>query len=506
MTHGEVMSVDSDTVWELRGISKAFGVVLANDDVSLALRRHQIHGLVGENGSGKTTLIRTLSGAHQPDGGMILHESAPVTLDSTLTARSLGIATVFQEFSLVPELTVAENVFLGRWPGSYFSIDWRSMHEAAHRTLMELELDIPPDAVVGELPVAQQQLVEIAKAMAARASLIVLDEPTTALGVTEIEHLHELLRRARKNGAAILYISHRLDEVVDLCDVVSVMRNGRIVSGADHTPLDVGAIISLMIGKEMEEQYPKIHCRQGEVLLEALGISADPTLHDVSFTLHRGEVLGFGGPLGSGRSAIARALFGVVPLAGGEIRLHGKAQVIRSPADAIAAGIALLTENRNIDGLFFNFTGPQNITAASLADLDRGLWLDLARERKVAGDLIRSLRVSRAAETELVGRLSGGNQQKILLARWLNANAEVFILDEPTKGIDVGAKVAIYRLINELTAAGEGVILISSDDKELLAMSDRIAIVRRGRIMRIAEAKTLTKAELMGAGERRDAA
>jgi ABC-type sugar transport system ATPase subunit len=501
------MSTTEDIAWELRGIRKTFGPVVANDDVSLALRGHEIHGLVGENGSGKSTLIRTLSGAHQPDAGTILHNGVAVVLRGTLVARSFGIATVFQEFSLIPQATVAENIFMGRWPGSPLAVDWRAMREAARQVMTDLELDISPDAVVGDLPVAQQQLVEIAKAMAAKASAIVLDEPTTALGIAEIEHLHALLRRARTSGAAILYVSHRLDEVVDLCEVITVMRNGQVVSAAGQTPLDVPAIIALMIGKEVEEQYPKVRAERGEVLLEARDVWTARGLRNVSFDLHRGEVLGLGGTLGSGRSAIARALFGVEPITKGEILLHGRVRSIGGPSQAIAAGIALLVENRNLDGLFFNFTGRENITVASLADFDHGLWLDLRRERKLGSELIRRLRVNRVAETETVDRLSGGNQQKILVARWLNTSAEVFILDEPTKGIDVGTKVAIYRLINELAAAGKGVILISSDDKELLAMSDRVAIVRRGRITRVADAKELSKADLLtGHGEGQRAA
>jgi ribose transport system ATP-binding protein len=497
----------NDIAWELKGISKAFGPVLANDEVSIALRRRQIHGLVGENGSGKSTLIKTLCGAHQPDQGTISHDGVPVILHDTLAARSLGIATVFQEFSLIPGMTVGENVFLGRWPGRATRIDWNAMRNEARRVLTELELDIPPDAIVGNLTVAQQQLVEIAKAMAAKASAVILDEPTTALGVGEIAHLHALLRRARGSGAAILYVSHRIDEVVDLCDVVTVMRNGRVVSDAGQTPLNVAAIIGLMIGREVAEQYPKVSAERGNPVLEVRDLSTDRGLREVSFTLHRGEVLGLGGTLGSGRSAIARALFGVERVVGGEIRVNGKPVAIRRPAEAIDAGIALLTENRNFDGLFFNFTGGENITIASLADFDRGLWLDLKSERRASEKLVLRLQLSRDAESQLVNRLSGGNQQKILVARWLNTKAEIFILDEPTKGIDVGTKVAIYRLINELAGAGKGVILISSDDKELLAMSDRVAIVRRGRIVRIAAPEDVAKIDLLtGPEERREAA
>jgi ribose transport system ATP-binding protein len=484
-------------VWELRNIRKTFGPAVANDDVSLALRAGEIHGLVGENGSGKSTLIKTLSGAHQPDSGEVLCAGRPVQLDSPLAARALGIATVFQEFSLVPHLTVAENILLGRWPGSAYRLDWRSMHDVAKTVLDGLGIAIATDALVRDLSKAQQQMIEIAKAMAARANLFVLDEPTTALGVSEIDHLHDLLRRMRDGGAAILYISHRLDEVVRLADVVTVMRNGRIVSAADATPLDVAAIIKLMIGEEVREHYGKVPTSAGELLLEALNISTERGVLGVSFTLRRGEVLGLGGMLGAGRSEIARALFGVDRLVTGEIRRNGRKLQLRSPADAVAAGIALLAEDRKTDGLFFNLTGAQNMTTATLGAYGHALWFDLEQESRTSRTLIERLRIAPQAEHELPDRLSGGNQQKLLLGRWLGAGAEVFILDEPTQGIDVGAKVAIYHLINELIHAGKGVILISSDDKELFSMSDRIAIVQRGRIARFAEASELRKADLL---------
>jgi ABC-type sugar transport system ATPase subunit len=418
-------------------------------------------------------------------------------LESPLAARALGVATVFQEFSLVPHLTVAENILLGRWPGTAYRLDWRSMHDTAKAVLDGLGITIATDALVRDLSKARQQMVEIAKAMAARANLFVLDEPTTALGASEAEHLHDLLRRMRDSGAAILYISHRLDEVVGLADVVSVMRNGRIVSAAGTTPLDVAAIVKLMIGEDVREHYGKVAASAGEPLLEVLDLSTERDVSGVSFTLRRGEVLGLGGMLGAGRSEIARALFGVDRLITGEIRRNGRKLQLRSPADALAAGIALLAEDRKTDGLFFNLTGGQNITAATLGHYDRVLWLDLEQERRTSRALIERLRISPQAERDQPDQLSGGNQQKLLLARWLGTGAEVFILDEPTQGIDVGAKVAIYHLINELTRAGKGVILISSDDKELFSISDRIAIVQRGRIVRFAEASELRKADLL---------
>ena len=483
--------------WELRDVRKTFGPVVANDCVSLVLYRGQIHGVVGENGSGKSTLIKTLCGVHRPDEGMVLCGGRPVHLDHPIAARSLGVATVFQEFSLVPDLTVAENIQLGRWPGRPFRVNWRALREAAKQVLSDLGIEISPDARVGDLSKAQQQLVEIAKGIAANASIFILDEPTTALGAREIEHLHALLRRMRAGGAAILYISHRLDEVVRLADVVTVMRNGRVVSTAEETPLEVGAIVRRMIGKDVEKHYARAHTATGKPLLEVRDISTDSGVRDVTLTLHSGEVLGLGGMLGSGRSEIARALFGIDPLTSGEIRLRGRALNLRSPADAIAAGIALLPEDRKNDGLFFNFTGAQNITVASLGDYDRGFSLDLRRERAASRDLIEQLRVTPEAQYQLVDHLSGGNQQKILIARWLNTGAEVLIFDEPTQGIDIGAKEAIYELINTVTRAGKGVILISSDDQELLSISDRIALVRAGRIARIAPAAEVTKSDLL---------
>jgi ribose transport system ATP-binding protein len=483
--------------WELRDVRKTFGPVVANDGVSLILHSGQIHGLVGENGCGKSTLIKTLCGVHRPDEGMVLCGGRAVHLDHPVAARSLGVATVFQEFSLVLDLTVAENIQLGRWPGGSFRIDWRTLRETAQQVLSDLGIEISPNARVGDLPKAQQQLVEIAKGIAANASIFILDEPTTALGAREIEHLHALLRRMRAAGSAILYISHRLDEVVQLADVVTVMRNGRIVSPADETPLEVGAIVRRMIGKDIEKHYARAHTAIGSPLLEVRDISTDNGVRGVTLTLHRGEVLGLGGMLGSGRTEIARALFGIDPLTGGEVRVRGRALKLRSPADAIAAGIALLPEDRKSEGLFFNFTGAQNITVASLGDYDRGFGLDLRRERAASRDLIDQLRVTPEAQYHLVDHLSGGNQQKILIARWLNTGADVLIFDEPTQGIDIGAKEAIYALINTITRAGKGVILISSEDQELLSISDRVALVRAGRIARIAPAAEVTKSDLL---------
>jgi ribose transport system ATP-binding protein len=489
-----------ETVWRLERIRKAYPGVVANDDVSLELKAGEIQGLLGENGCGKSTLIKTLSGAHRPDSGTIYRRGEPVTLSSPVRARELGVATVFQEFSVVPTLTVAENIHLGRWPGGAARVGWRAMREQARRALDQMEVAIDPDAALGDLPVARQQLVEIAKAIAADASMIILDEPTTALGVPEIAQLHALLRRLRAQGCSILYVSHRLDEVTALVDVATVMRNGRVVSTAEETRIDIPSIVAAMVGAEVAEHYPKERNATAEPLLEADRLTTD-RVRDVSFALRRGEVLGLGGVLGSGRTEIARALFGLDPLRGGRMRLEGREVRFGGPKDAIAAGLALLTENRKSDGLFFNFDGARNLTIANLDALTRGMGrLDLAEERRVAGRFIDRLQISRHAAVQNVDRLSGGNQQKVIVGRWLHTGAKVFILDEPTQGIDIGAKVAVYRLINEITRAGNGVILISADDEELLAMADRVALVRHGTVTSVRDARELAKEELVRSG------
>jgi ribose transport system ATP-binding protein len=485
-------------LWELRNVTKAFPGVVANADVSVALFSGQIHGLLGENGSGKSTLIKIISGAHQPDSGTISKDGAPVRISSPAAARGHGIATVFQEFSLVPTLTVAENICLGRLPRSHHHVDWESMRKRAEQMLTRMHVKIDPGAGVSSLSVAEQQLVEIAKALAADASMLILDEPTTALGLTEIAQLHSLLKRLKAEGTAVLYISHRLDEVVELVDVATIMKDGRVVCEAAETRIDIPFIVRRMIG-EITEHFPKEETAREDIVLEVSSIGTLNRVHDVSFTVLRGEVLGLGGVLGSGRTEIARALFGIDRLTTGEIRWKGKRVEFSSPEEAIKAGIAYVPENRKSDGLFFNLTGFPNMSIARLDKLGGRFSLSLRRETEEGQRLVDDLEISPAAETKTVDLLSGGNQQKIVIGRWLFADAELFILDEPTQGIDIGAKVAIYKLINTLTRAGHSVILISSDHDELLAMSDRIAIIRYGRVETVRNARDISKLDLVRA-------
>lgn len=494
------MQPSDEPLWDIVEVSKAYPGVLANDKVSIRLMPGRIHGLLGENGCGKSTLIRLLSGVDRPDSGEIKLRGTPVSLANPTAARAMGIATVFQEFSIVSTLTVAENVFLGRWPRRAFGlIDWDTMRRRSREVLAELDIALDPDAITSTLSVAQQQLIEIAKAVSAEAQLIILDEPTTALGLDEIEQLHRLLRRMRAKGHAILYVSHRLDEVTALVDEVTILRGGRVVSAAGSTAVEVDAIVSAMIGGSVHEHYPKERNTRPEPVMAVKGIASGKGVKDVCFTLHRGEVLGLGGVLGSGRTEIARAIFGLDPLTAGRIEIDGKALRLSGPADAIRAGLALVTENRKTDGLFFNFDGRANISSASLPRFATFGFLNLKREDAEAATLACDLELSRGATEKSVQHLSGGNQQKVVIARWLLSQARVLILDEPTQGIDIGAKLAVYRLINRLTAQGCAIVLISSDHDELMAMSDRIAVVRQGTITDIRAPQEMSHADLVRA-------
>lgn len=488
----------SKPAWQLQSITKRFPGVVANDQISFALNVGEIHGLMGENGCGKSTIIKSLMGVHQPDEGKILRDGEVIVISDPVAARQAGIAAVYQEFSLVPSLTVAENIHLGRLPTKAGRVQWKQMERDAVSALATLNVEIDPQAIVGDLSVAQQQLVEIAKAIAAEATLIILDEPTTALGLQEIAELHVVLKRLKEQGAAILYVSHRLDEVVQLVDCVTVLKDGKVVSTAAETEVSISAIVGAMIG-DVDEHYPKVPAVTEDVLLRAENLSTAEGISNVTFDVHRGEVLGLGGVLGSGRTEIAHALFGVDRLLTGSVSVDGKKLSLRSPEDAVKAGIALVPENRKFDGLFFNFPGLANISIARMDRFAKGGVLRLEQERELGRLFIKLLEITPSSETQLVGFLSGGNQQKIVIARWLFAGAEVFVLDEPTQGIDVGAKIAVYNLINELTAAGKAVILISSDHDELLAMSDRIAIVSHGEIVDIKPASALDKTDLVRA-------
>jgi ABC-type sugar transport system ATPase subunit len=484
-------------LWELRGIHKAFPGVEALVDVSLSVEEGRIHALVGENGSGKSTLAKCLTGAHQPDQGQILRQGAPVVLHDPGRAQELGVAAFYQEFSLVPSLSVAENICLGQLPTRRGSVDWRETRKIATAALGRLSITLDPDRPVSALSVAEQQLVEIAKAISREMSLVILDEPTAALGPNEVRRLHEVVQLLASQGAALLYISHRLDEVFQVAEKISVLKDGRLVSTVSTEEASVQQIVRMMIGSDLADAYPRRRSASSGLRVEARDLVTANGVRGVNLQIAAGEIFGLGGVVGSGRTEIARALAGVDRIVSGELRIDGRPIHPRDPADAIAAGIALLPENRKADGLFFNFTAPPNMTISRLRAIQMGPLLSLARERRRSRELMRDLRVDRRAEDRSVRFLSGGNQQKVVLARWLFADARLLILDEPTQGVDVSAKLEVYGMMNDLTGRGISILLISSDYPELLQMSDRLAVVRDGRIVGTAEHGELTEHELV---------
>jgi ribose transport system ATP-binding protein len=493
------MDAPKSALWVARGIFKAFPGVQALDDVSLEIFPGEVHALVGENGSGKSTLVKCVAGVYPRDQGEFLYRGTPVVFHNPTEARAHGISTIYQEFSLVPTLSVAENIFLGNYRTKKRTgmIDWPLMREDTRRVLEELSLTLHPDAIVGTLSTAEQQLVEIAKAISKDSSLLIMDEPTAALGLNETKHLMQLIRRLTAQGKAILYISHRLDEVFEIADRVTVLKDGRRVATAPISELKVGEVVRMMVGFDVGQHYPKERNAQDRPRLGLEHLSTDNGVHDVSFTVNVGEVFGLGGMLGSGRTEIVRAIYGLDRIANGHIRMDGEEVRFHSPGEAIKGGVGLIPENRKTDGSFSNFEGPKNITISRLTALLHGPWLSLSKEYKIGKNYVEKMNISPMAMERSVQFLSGGNQQKIIIARWLFSQARLLIMDEPTQGIDIGAKHEIYNVLNELTANGISVLLISSDFPELLAMSDRVAVVRDGHILQIIDGNRMSEVELI---------
>jgi rhamnose transport system ATP-binding protein len=467
---------------ELRGISKRFAATQALDDVSLDLVAGEIQALVGENGAGKSTLVKILAGVHQPDSGEIRLDGETIQIHGPAHSRSLGIAVVHQEPRLFPDLTVAENVFIGHAPaGRFGTIDWRAMRRAAAGLFAQLDVRLDLGAPVRGLSMADQQLIEIAKALSVEARVLILDEPTASLSAHEVERLFTIVRRLRDRGVAVLFVSHRLDEVFELCDRATVLRDGRHVVTTPTASLTTADLVRHMVGRAVT-LFPKIEAPVGAVLLEVRDLGRVGVFNDVSFAVRAGEIVGFAGLVGAGRTEIARVLFGIDRPDSGEIRLDGRPVAFSSPSAAMHAGVAYLPEDRHQEGLVLDFSIAQNVTLPILPRLFPRLLVRTATERSIAGEQAGPLNVRMTGVDQLAGALSGGNQQKVVLAKWLASRPRVLVLDEPTRGIDIGAKVEVHRIISELAASGLGIILISSDLPEILAMSDRILVLHEGRI------------------------
>jgi len=470
---------------EVKNVSKSFPGVKALDDVTIHVRHSEIHAFIGENGAGKSTLMKILNGVYTKDSGDIYIDGEKAEIHSPNDARRYGISIIYQEQNVIPELSVAESIYVGRMPKKGLFIDWKKANRDAKALLDTIGFDMDPRRLVGTLSVAELQMLEIVKAISYEGTKIVLmDEPSASLTTRECKTLFQVVRNLKANGISVIYISHKLEEIFEICEWVTVLRDGKIVSSDPIEDLNINIITSRMIGREVTQQFPSRpkDVRRDEELLRVEGLCSAGKFEDISFCVHRGEVLGIAGLVGAGRTEIARAIFGVDYMDSGSILMHGKKIKINNPTEAIRSGICYLSEDRKTEGLCLNSSVMWNITAANFASiLNRG-FLDSKKEKSVARKYIDQLRIKTPSQQQLAGNLSGGNQQKIVVGKWLNTEVDVFIFDEPTRGIDVGAKYEIYLLINELVAQGKGVILISSELPEVLGMSDSMLVIRRGRV------------------------
>jgi rhamnose transport system ATP-binding protein len=480
-------------------ITKSYAGVQALKSASLELRAGEVHALIGENGAGKSTLIKIITGAVQPDGGELQLNGQTVTHNSPRMAKTLGIAAIYQQPALFPELTVAENIALGvEQAGLAGRIDWRERRRRAVELLAQVGARIDPECDAGDLTMPQQQLVEIARALGSDAKVLILDEPTASLSEEDTQNLFNVIRRLRERGVGMIYISHRLEELPVIADRVTVLRDGRTIDTRRMAEVNRQQLIQMMVGRELSAIFPKREVALGETVLELLNLGcAESGLAGVNLRLRAGEIVGLAGLVGAGRTELARAVFGLTPKDSGEIRLRGEPVRVGSPAEAIKRGIAYLPEDRRRHGVILEMQIGANITLASLDRLSRYGALDFKREKEIAGDYARRLGVKTPAIYVPVATLSGGNQQKVALSRWLMTKPSVLILDEPTQGIDVGAKSEIHALMTDLAAEGVAILMISSELPEILGMSDRVAVMCGGRLVEILDRAEATQAKIL---------
>jgi ribose transport system ATP-binding protein len=468
---------------EMKGISKRFPGVRALKGVDFELRRGEVHALVGENGAGKSTLMKVLTGIYQPDDGEIFFEGKPYAVKNIGEAQALGIAMIHQELNMMNDLTVAQNVFIGREIKKGFWLKDAEMVKETQKIFDRIGIKIDPKMQLGRLTVGKQQMVEIAKAVSRDCKLLILDEPTAALTQTEIEELFRIMEDLKAKGIGMIYISHRMDEINRISDRITVMRDGEYVGTVDTASVTKDDVINMMIGRVVYED-PKTHSEvpdDAEVVLEVKHLSSGNAFNDVSFTLRRGEILGFSGLMGAGRTEVARAIFGADPHDGGEIFVNGKRVNIKTPEDAVKLGIGYLSEDRKRYGLLLDKSITENSALASIDKYTKGIFINDRRAKAEAKEENLKLRTKTPSMDQLLKNLSGGNQQKVIIARWLIRNSDILIFDEPTRGIDVGAKSEIYTLMNQLTKQGKSIIMISSELVEILRMSDRVLVMCEGK-------------------------
>jgi rhamnose transport system ATP-binding protein len=479
----------TEPILVLKDIEKRFPGVHALRGVSFDVRPGEVHALLGENGAGKSTLIKIVSGVHRPDTGTIMLDGHPVTLHSPNDAKHYGIATIYQELGLYPELSVAENIFTGHTPkrklGPFEIVDWPQMETRSRAILADLNIhDLDVRRKVGELNVGNRQRVEIAKALSLNARILIMDEPTAALTESDVERLFGIVRLLRDRGVGIVYISHRLNEVFELADRVTVLRDGQYVDTRMVKDVTEQELITMMVGRRIDDLFPKMDAALGDVVLEVKGLYRKPHTHGVSFSVRAGEIVGVAGLVGSGRSEMAQIIFGTLPAEKGEILIGGKRVQIRRPEDAVRYGIAYVPEDRGLQGLIRAMTLRENTSMAVLPQVSRWNFIQRPKETVMARDAITQLAIRATGPEQIVNKLSGGNQQKVVVSKWLASKPRLLIMDEPTRGVDVGAKSEIHRLMSQLAAEnGLAILMISSELPEILGMSDRVLVMREGRIV-----------------------
>jgi len=488
---------DLEPLLRMQGICKRFPGVQALQDAALEVVPGEVHSLLGENGAGKSTLMKVLCGQHLADSGTMTMSGETIEPTSPVEAERHGLIMIHQELNLVKGLTVAENIFLGHEPTSVGFTQQETMRRRSRELLQRLRCEVDPDSPTAELSVAEQQLVEIARALRERARLLVMDEPTAALSDIEIEALFEVIRSLCRDGVPIIYISHRLNEIFAIGDRVTVMRDGHTVGTRQTSQTDIGELIQLMVGRTIAEQIPKRKVPIGKVALQLEGLTRTGKLSPVDLSVHSGEILGVAGLMGSGRTELARAIFGADPTDAGTVRVAGQKLPGRNPAASITAGLGFITEDRKQQGLVLQCSVAENITLTSLDDISRLGVIDLGNERHRAAALVEKLRIRTASLSQKTVDLSGGNQQKVVLARWLAARCRVLIFDEPTRGIDVASKAEIYSLIGDLVEQGVAVLLISSEMPELLGLADRVAVMHEGELQGILPRGQATQKRIM---------
>ncbi len=474
----------SEYVVELKNITKRFPGVVAMRNMSIGIRPGEIHGLIGENGAGKSTLIKVLTGVHIPEEGDIYVDGEKKVFKNPVQAREAGIACVYQELNIVSQLSVVDNVFMGRAIKKGPLLDYAKMEAVAKEALTTLghpEIDVRAEC--GKLGIGLQQMVEIAKAVSLDAKLIIMDEPTSSLGKEEIEQLMETVRNLKKKGIAILFVSHKLEELFELCDRVTVMRDGEHIVTEDIGNINEDQLISAMVGRTLDNLFPKEFGVKGDVWLEGRNLNEAGVLHDVSFKAHAGQITCFAGLVGAGRTETMRAIFGADPLDSGEIYIKGQKVNIKKPADAIKHGIGFLTEDRKGQGLVLSLGVRTNLILANMKGFTKGLLFDDKKIEEAGQANVAGLKIKTPSLDEVTAQLSGGNQQKVVIGKWINTNADILIFDEPTRGIDVGAKIEVYNVMNQMVKEGKCVIMVSSELPEVLAMSDHVIVMRGGRVM-----------------------